>query len=61
MLLVFVFLVVLQGALGDDLGSSRGEFSCYMRNFCFALDSFVPLVQVGPWFMSSCRSLVCLI
>ena len=60
-LLVFVFLVVLQGALATIWGSSPGEFSCCTRNFCFALDSCVPLVQVGPWFMSSCRSLVCLI
>ena len=43
-LLVFVFLVVLQGALGDDLGIISRCVSCYLRNFCFALDSF----SLGP-------------
>ena len=43
-LLVFVFLVVLQGALGNDLGIISGV-SCYLRDFCFALVSFCSL---GP-------------
>ena len=43
--LVFVFLVVLQGALGNDLGIISSGVSCYLRNFCFALDSFCSL---GP-------------
>ena len=47
-LLVFVFLVVLQGALGDDLGIiSRGVFMLCSQFLFFALDSFVPWVQVG--------------
>ena len=44
-ILVFVFLVVLQGALGDDLGIVSRGVSCYLRDFCFALDSFCSL---GP-------------
>ena len=44
-ILVFVFLVVLQGALGDDLGIVSRDVSCYLRDFCFALDSFCSL---GP-------------
>ena len=44
-LLVFVFLVVLQGALGDELGIISRGVSCYMCDFCFALDSFCSL---GP-------------
>ena len=42
---VFVFLVVLQVALGDDLVIISRVVSCYLRNFCFALDSFCSL---GP-------------
>ena len=44
-LLVFVFLVVFQSALGDDLGIISSGVSCCMRDFCFALDSFCSL---GP-------------
>ena len=50
-LLVFVFLVVLQGSLGDDLGIISRVISCYLRDFCFALDSFCSLgpgLTIGP-------------
>ena len=38
-----MFLVVLQGALGDDLRIISRVVSCYLRNFCFVFDTFCSL------------------
>ena len=62
-LLVFVFLVVLQGALGDDLGIISRIVSFYLRNFCFVLDSFCslgPCRTAGPilWWVVGMSNIV---
>ena len=58
-----MFLVVLQGALGDDLGYISGVVSFYLRNFCFVLDSFCYLGlcrTVGPvlWWVVGMSNIV---
>ena len=47
-LLVFVFLVVLQGALVDYLGLSPELFLFIYTIFVLCWIVFVPLVHVGP-------------